>query len=66
MLLIPCPWCGARSQLEFTYGGDATVGRPKPDAEPLNAFQRLLKPFAGGFLFWSMADFAAGLMYSKR
>ena len=25
MLLIPCPWCGPRSQIEFTYGGDATV-----------------------------------------
>ena len=32
MLLIPCPWCGARSQIEFTYGGDATVVRPNPDA----------------------------------
>jgi methylglutamate dehydrogenase subunit B len=32
MLLIPCPWCGARAQVEFTYGGDATVERPGPDA----------------------------------
>ena len=32
MLLIPCPWCGARAQLEFTYGGDATVKRPAPGA----------------------------------
>ncbi|HKE40421.1 MAG TPA: sarcosine oxidase subunit delta [Casimicrobiaceae bacterium] len=32
MLLIPCPWCGARAQIEFTYGGDATVKRPSPDA----------------------------------
>ena len=32
MLLIPCPWCGARSQIEFTYGGDATVRRPPSDA----------------------------------
>lgn len=32
MLLIPCPWCGPRAQLEFTYGGDATVERPAPDA----------------------------------
>jgi heterotetrameric sarcosine oxidase delta subunit len=28
MLLIPCPWCGPRNQIEFTYGGDATVRRP--------------------------------------
>jgi methylglutamate dehydrogenase subunit B len=32
MLLIPCPWCGPRNQLEFTYGGDATVKRPSADA----------------------------------
>ena len=32
MLLIPCPWCGPRAQVEFTYGGDATVKRPAPDA----------------------------------
>jgi heterotetrameric sarcosine oxidase delta subunit len=32
MLLIPCPWCGPRDQVEFTYGGDATVTRP---ANPL-------------------------------
>jgi len=36
MLLIPCPWCGPRNQIEFTYGGDATVRRPAagaPEAE---------------------------------
>jgi sarcosine oxidase subunit delta len=32
VLLIPCPWCGPRNQIEFTYGGDATVRRPAPDA----------------------------------
>ena len=32
MMLIPCPWCGPRSQVEFTYGGDATPRRPAPDA----------------------------------
>ncbi len=32
MMLIPCPWCGPRSQLEFTYGGDATLRRPAADA----------------------------------
>ena len=32
MMLIPCPWCGPRNQLEFTYGGDATLRRPAPDA----------------------------------
>jgi heterotetrameric sarcosine oxidase delta subunit len=32
VLLIPCPWCGPRAQIEFTYGGDATVKRPAPDA----------------------------------
>jgi len=28
VLLIPCPHCGERAQVEFTYGGDATVERP--------------------------------------
>lgn len=33
MLLIPCPWCGARAECEFVYGGDATVARPAdPDS----------------------------------
>jgi sarcosine oxidase subunit delta len=32
VLLIPCPYCGPRNQVEFTYGGDATVRRPAPDA----------------------------------
>jgi heterotetrameric sarcosine oxidase delta subunit len=33
MLLIDCPHCGPRAQIEFTYGGDATVARPAdPDA----------------------------------
>jgi heterotetrameric sarcosine oxidase delta subunit len=32
MLRIPCPYCGARDEVEFTYRGDATVTRPAPDA----------------------------------
>jgi heterotetrameric sarcosine oxidase delta subunit len=32
MLLIPCPWCGPRAQIEFTYGGDATIRLPAADA----------------------------------
>ena len=32
MLLITCPHCGPRSQIEFTYGGDASVQRPAADA----------------------------------
>ena len=33
MLLINCPWCGARDMVEFTHGGDATKVYPKdPDA----------------------------------
>ena len=39
MLLIPCPWCGPRSQVEFTYGGDATVHRPAVDAPEGEWFQ---------------------------
>ena len=32
MLRIPCPYCGARDEVEFTYRGDATAARPAPDA----------------------------------
>jgi len=29
MLEIKCPYCGKRSQNEFSYGGDASVKRPQ-------------------------------------
>ena len=33
MLLIACPWCGPRDELEFRYGGQAHIARPAdPDA----------------------------------
>jgi heterotetrameric sarcosine oxidase delta subunit len=33
MLLIPCPYCGPRDEVEFHYGGQAHVARPQgPDA----------------------------------
>ena len=32
MFQIPCPHCGPRSEVEFTYGGDATVTRPDPQS----------------------------------
>ena len=31
MLLITCPWCGPRTQTEFTYEDDATLQRPHMD-----------------------------------
>lgn len=37
MLLMPCPWCGLRAQVEFTYGGDATVTRPA-SGDPIEAW----------------------------
>jgi heterotetrameric sarcosine oxidase delta subunit len=30
VLLIPCPWCGPRDEIEFRYGGQAHVSYP-PD-----------------------------------
>jgi len=34
MLLIDCPWCGPRSEDEFSYGGEAHIVRPAaPEAE---------------------------------
>ena len=32
MLLIPCPICGSRPELEFRYGGEAHVARPADPA----------------------------------
>ena len=33
MLLVPCPWCGDRAEIEFSYGGEAAVAYPaEPDA----------------------------------
>ena len=32
MLLVPCPWCGPRPEVEFRYGGQAGVAYPEdPD-----------------------------------
>ena len=28
MLLVPCPWCGPRDEIEFTYGGQAEIAYP--------------------------------------
>lgn len=33
MLLIPCPYCGERPELEFRYGGEAHIARPEKPAE---------------------------------
>jgi heterotetrameric sarcosine oxidase delta subunit len=35
MLLIPCPWCGPRDEIEFHYGGEAHIARP-PDPAGLD------------------------------
>ena len=32
MLLIPCPYCGDRPEIEFSYGGEAHIARP---ADPM-------------------------------
>jgi sarcosine oxidase subunit delta len=32
MLLIPCPFCGARDETEFHCGGEAHIVRPKQPA----------------------------------
>jgi heterotetrameric sarcosine oxidase delta subunit len=33
MLLITCPWCGPRDEVEFRYGGQAHVAYPGQPAE---------------------------------
>jgi sarcosine oxidase subunit delta len=35
MLLINCPFCGERPELEFRYGGEAHIARP-PDPSALD------------------------------
>jgi heterotetrameric sarcosine oxidase delta subunit len=30
MLLLDCPWCGPRDEIEFRYGGQAHVAYPDP------------------------------------
>jgi len=35
MLLIPCPYCGPRPELEFAYAGEAGIVRPA-DASALD------------------------------
>jgi heterotetrameric sarcosine oxidase delta subunit len=33
VLLVPCPWCGPREEIEFRYGGQAGIAYPSdPDA----------------------------------
>ena len=32
MLLVPCPYCGERPEIEFQYGGEAHVARPADPA----------------------------------
>ena len=32
MFIIACPWCGARSQEEFSCRGEAHIARPKDPA----------------------------------
>ena len=33
MLLIDCPYCGPRPEIEFSYGGQAHLARPSRPAE---------------------------------
>ncbi len=32
MLLIPCPWCGPREEIEFACGGESGPARPADPA----------------------------------
>ena len=37
MLLIDCPYCGKRPELEFSYGGQAHLARPRRPADLTDA-----------------------------
>jgi heterotetrameric sarcosine oxidase delta subunit len=41
LLLIRCPWCGPREEIEFRYGGEAHVG-PPPEAQGDEVWARYL------------------------
>ena len=38
MLLIACPWCGEREEMEYAYGGQAHIAYPE-DASTLSDAQ---------------------------
>jgi sarcosine oxidase, subunit delta len=43
MLLIDCPYCGPRPELEFRYGGEAHLARPEdPSKVPDEAWAEFL------------------------
>jgi heterotetrameric sarcosine oxidase delta subunit len=43
VLMIPCPWCGPRDEVEFRYGGAALVPYPTdPDSMDDKAWGRYL------------------------
>jgi sarcosine oxidase, subunit delta len=37
VLLIPCPYCGARPEVEFHYAGEAHIARPADPASVSDA-----------------------------
>lgn len=37
MILIDCPWCGKRSEEEFTCGGESHIQRPTNPGETSDA-----------------------------
>lgn len=42
MMLIPCPWCGARPDAEFSAGGEAYLTRPDPASASDHAWGQYL------------------------
>lgn len=42
MLIIHCPYCGPRPELEFAYGGQAHIARP---SDPANTTDQALADF---------------------
>jgi sarcosine oxidase subunit delta len=37
MLLIACPWCGPRAEIEFVWSGEAHLVRPEPPRQVSDA-----------------------------
>jgi heterotetrameric sarcosine oxidase delta subunit len=56
MLLIPCPFCGKRSETEFAFGGPVLPARPDPasvsDAEWVDHLTVVPNPLGPIHEYW--------------
>ena len=61
MLQIPCPWCGPRDEIEFSYGGEAHIIRDVSFGGGI-----LGKLYRGGVFFLEQTEVAPGVWLPAR